>query len=216
MRVQQTRVKPEWVTDSKDPAASLFAWICGAPNAILVDDQGLSTKMKPLEVVAPDADNGIAFFAKDGDTLRRGFAEVADKTAGKREYYLKAREGRDLAALLIRWDNGTSRYSNQVIAALSTLGHNLSVAGWRAFYRTLYNVVPHVSLTGHNDRYQSVSKNVKASGRDGKMLERGVALFICPAQLMPNSLTWGRTYRQIGDTLTLGMMGTIVGQLSAK
>jgi hypothetical protein len=90
MRVLQTRVRPEWITKSKDPSKSLEAWIAGAPSENLVDDGGLGTKIVPLEATALDGENGIAFYAKDVGTLIRGFKYLDDnrKTKTNQEFTL--------------------------------------------------------------------------------------------------------------------------------
>lgn len=212
MRVQQSKVATSWITRSDDPAQSLRAWVAGMSHEILVDDQGVMTRMKPLEVVAPDENDGIVFFAKDWNTLSRGFQYMANsgKTQGKREYFLRGRGELDLAALAIRWDDGISRYSNSAIAGISTVGFNASLAFRRGMFRAFGVKI------GDNDRYQSVSGNMEASGRDGKLLQRGAALYVCISEKLPLNLPWGRPYRQIGPLMTMGMLATVTNQLFGK
>jgi hypothetical protein len=185
----------------------------------LVDDQGLTTKINQLAVVAPDENEGIAFAAKDADTLIRGFKYLADsgKTKGKREFYLKERGGQNLAALGITWSEGVSRHTNKASAAIVTAGYNVGQFLTRAFVLANIKIAPSTRKYWQNagviDGYQSISDNMDKAGRDGAMTYRGAAIYICAGSQMPVNLKWGRTYRQIEDIASLGMLATITTKL---
>jgi hypothetical protein len=209
MRVLQTRVRPEWVTKSKDPSASLEAWIGGAPGENLVDDAGLGTKVVPLEATTMDRENGIAFYAKDVDTLIRGFRYLGqnNKTKSNKEFTLMGVGSGDLAALFIRWDKGTLRNKNQTSAGIATVGFNISQFLTRTW----------VMAGGRSDkvdRYQSVSHNMEQAGRDGRLAHQGAAVYVSLSSVMPFDLAWGRTYRQIGDTMTMGTLASVTNNLA--
>ncbi len=211
MRIMQTHVLPNWVLKSQDPAQSLKVHIGVAPAKVLVDDAPLITKIAPLEVVVPDAENGIAFYAKDSETLIRGFKYLNDsgKTKGKREYFLRTRDESNLAAMSIAWEHERTTYSNAFTAGVGTVGFNTSLAIRRGIHKTTGIKI------GSNDRYQSLSDNMERFSRDGKLEQRGCALYIVNAQYMPTQLKWGRVSRQIGDVMTFGIMATIAKRLFA-
>jgi hypothetical protein len=209
MRVLQTRVRPEWVSKSQDPSQSLEAWIMGAPHENLVDDAGLGTKIVPLEVTKMDPENGIAFYAKDVDTLIRGFKYLGSngKTRANKEYTIMGIGGGDLAALFITWEKGTLRYSNQVSAGISTVGFNISQFLTRSW-------VLAGGKSNRVDRYQSVKDNMEKVSREGRLAFHGAALYVSLSSVMPFGLKWGRTHRQIGSTMTMGILGTVTNNLA--
>jgi hypothetical protein len=208
MRVLQCRVSPEWVWKSKDPSASLEAWIAGAPSETLVDDAGLGTKIVPLEETTLDRNNGMAFYAKDVETLIRGFQFLGSnsKTRSKNEFTLTGFGDEDLAALHIRWDRGTIRYKNQAAAGLATVGFNISQFLSRGWVRA-------GGKSDKIDRYQNVKDNMEKASREGRLYYRGAAVYVSLSSVMPLNLAWGRTYRQIGSTMTMGILATVTANL---
>jgi hypothetical protein len=220
VRILQGEVSTSWVSRSDDPARSLHAFVAGFGGMTdLLDDQGITTKIKALEVVAPDEKKGIVFAAKDYETLIRGFKYLADngKTKGKREFYLKESSSQNLAAMSIIWQEQQSRHTNKASAAIVTAGYNVKQFLSRAVVRTGITIAPGSKNfwqnTGMIDRYQSISDNMESAGRDGKMVHRGAALYICSGAQMPTNMKWGRTWRQIDDTLTFGMLATVATKL---
>jgi len=220
MRILQSKISTAFINRSDNPARSLHAWVVGSGlMEVLVDDQGISTKIKPLAIVAPDADEGIAFAAKDSETLVRGFKYLADsgKTKGKREFYLRERSEQNLAALAISWSDGPSRHSNKASAAILTVGHNIKQVLIRGMIVVPLKLKPSSKKfwqdSGIVERIQSVSDNMDKAGRDGAMISRGAALYVCSGVQLPHNLRWGRPYRQIGDILTLGMLATVANKL---
>jgi len=223
MRILQGEVNTRWINRSDEPGRALHAWVVGSGTMIdLLDDQGISTQIKGLRVEAPDDNLGIVFAAKDYETLIRGFKYLADsgKTKGKREFYLKERSGQDLAAMSIIWSEQKSRYTNKASAAIVTAGHNVKQFFSRAVVRTGITIAPSSKSfwqsTGMIDRYMSVSDAMDSVSRDGKMVHRGAALYVCPGAQMPINMKWGRTYRQIGDVLTFGMLATVANKLFSE
>jgi len=199
------------VSKSENPGDSLYAYIAGAPAEVLVDDQSLITKINKLECVVLDDKHGMVFYAKDSETLLRGLDYVyqSPKTRGKREYWMRSADGGGLAAMSITWDHGISRHTSPLIAAFVTVGFNASLAIRREIFRKF-----HIKI-GDNDQFQSVSGNMDAAGRDGRLLRRGAALYVCQTSDMPTRMPYGRTYRQIGDILTLGVLATVGKKLFA-
>jgi hypothetical protein len=133
---------------------------------------------------------------------------------------LKERAGSDLATLGIRWDKGVSRHSNSVLAGLATVGFNIEqffkrqTAPIDLKLRPSYR--PDILGNSGVENYLSLSRNMASVSRDGKMLQRGVALYVCPSAVMPTKVAWGRSYRQIGDTMTFGIMATVATKLFAN
>lgn len=76
-------------------------------------------------------------------------------------------------------------------------------------------------------KLQSVAANLKRAGRDAKLERHGVALIICETERMPGwgpptnqkhgyykgATEWGKEFRQIGTSMNLARLATIVAQV---
>lgn len=224
MRIQQLKVPTNWVANSDDPAKSLESYVKGAWSAeglsdYLVDDQrrgvpGLAYN-KPL-VSELDNDTGIAFAAKDGDTLERGFMALFQKTGLDTAYRIKSGNNTGLTALYIEWDGGAIRNRSKIGAAVSTVSFNTGQA-LKRFGIAIFPAKGFLKRHGVTlERFQSISANMERAGRDGRILAKGACLYIChSAAFPPANLRWGRVSRQIDSSQDMGDLKTLTTQLSA-
>lgn len=165
MRVQQCQIPNSWLKNSNDSLQSIYAYLVSIGGDSLIDTGGLGTKRSGL-LANTVSEGGMAFWAKDKDTLASGLrAAGAGDRAYKPEFSLHGTNGEALTAVVFSWNTGSIRNQSKLSAALLTLGHNAKT-------RIL-----------KNDHLQSVSANVERVSRDGKMIHRGAAVYVCGASV---------------------------------
>lgn len=225
MRIQQFKVPTNWVGNSDDPGRSLDAYVQGAWNVdtfseYLVDDQRLGVPglaHNKMLVNSLDDSTGIAFAAKDGETLERGFGRLLKKVgATNQSYRLHSAGLTGLTAFYIEWSRGSIRSQTQIGAAIATIGHNagegLKRLGIMIFPSKAFLKRHGVTI----DHFMSVSQAMKQAGRDGKMLVRGACLYVCASEAFANAQPkWGRVWRQLGSTIDLGDLKRLTARMRA-
>jgi hypothetical protein len=160
MRVLQLGIKPDWMSRSTNPPQSAQA-ACINAGSLFDDSWGVSTSA----VVAPTLSTNMALllYAKDMETMSRGL-----RTYGKgRPSFITSSVG-GIAIAAAVWDLGGVRYQSRFAAGALTLVHNLRTAIMK------------------DDKLQSFKGNVQAAGRDGKLLQRGCAVYLASSSSMPN------------------------------
>lgn len=219
MRIQQLKVPTNWFTNSPDPGSSLEAYVKGAWSAerisdYLVDDQllGGGAYKKPL-VNELDEHTGIAFAAKDGETLERGFKALHRNVQTDSAYQIKSSNGSSLTVFYIEWNRGTLRHRTQVGAGLSTAAFNTGQA-LKRFGIAIFPAKGFLQRHGVTlEQFQSISANVERASRDGKMMARGACLYVCLGSTFPTQeLKWGRVWRQIGSKIHFWDLKTLTNQ----
>jgi len=221
MRILQTRLPPAWVNQGGENAAQRvhsYTWMAVYEPGlcrVLIDD-AVMTRIKSMSALTIDPDDGIAFISKDADTMRRGFKELVKRRGNSNEAFtLKTTNGTGLSALFTEWNNGTIVNSTRFGAGVSAVSHN---AG-QFVKRLAISAFPFKEfLKRHGvtvDHYIDVEQAKQQASRDGKLGVQGCALWICNNSSFPiGQLRQCSTWRQIDDTVTLGMLETIVTRLS--
>lgn len=231
MRVLQSAINAGAVCKSDDPGRTIRALAGVAPPNVLVDDQGFSTRIKPVEEPDISVYSGMMFFAKDAETLVRGFRRVG-KERNSSDFTLSGSS--DLCLFGLTWSDHM-RQGSKLGIGLSTVGHNIG-----AFF--LRGAAKHTSI-GKTRRgeshggifgdgpmnsvntksrelpgqttsylYESLSKNLSSVSRDN-FVYHGAAVFICPNVSMPPNAPGGRQFRNQSEKITMSDLATLVSRL---
>jgi hypothetical protein len=187
MRILQAAFPLSWFDRSSDTANSLYAFIAGATGGVesLVDDSGFGTRFAPPETTSIDQDQGMVFWAKDGDTLRRGFRAVA-KSKGNSQDFTLTSTGRfsNLTVCGLVWDLNQVTYQSKAVVALRTIIYNMSLFAKPKQQSTIrHGLVTKVHT--HDRPYQSLMDNLQKMSRDGMQVQRGAAVLVVPSTQAP-------------------------------
>lgn len=150
MRVLQLPIHPDWIGKSSNPAESAHAACVSA--GVLLDDgwSWVSTAELATDVIDPSV--SLLLFAKDLETMHRCLRALRDRTLEvKGECYVG----------VAIWALGQIRYTSPLLAGAVTLLNNVRVM-----------------TTSHGRGRQSVKGNMKAAGRDGRLIQSGCAVYL--------------------------------------
>jgi hypothetical protein len=188
MRVLQATFPLSWFERSTDTANSLYAFIAGATGGVdaLVNDVGtFGTRYSPPETHLIDPDDAMVFWAKDGDTLKRGFNAVAKSKNLDPNYTLSsASPNGNLTACGLVWDMNMVTYQSKAVVALRTIIYNMSLFAKPRKQSTMRDGLvtkKHV----HARPYQSLIDNLQQDSRDGMQVQRGEAVLVVPSTNAP-------------------------------
>jgi len=235
MRVLNCKLSTEWIKKSTAPGESVACMVvCGSE---LLDDQVRPTYMGELRLNVLSQDSGLAFYAKDADTLVRGLTYLAKNGKNPMAYLIQTGDRSGISLWGASWERAQNiRGSNKLTAGLSTAGHNAIEIGKRAIARLILafdtldsrdikaidqelyyamhkQSVRELSRTFNMQKLVSFRDVMEQFDRDGKMARSGAFLYVCRTIDMPRYVDNGEILSQIPNTLSMGELAVKARQL---
>jgi hypothetical protein len=235
MRVNQAIFPIGNFVNTNNTANSLYAFICGEsaddPDE-LIDDHWYTSAQRPLSTKIT-ANEGMVFWAKDGETLARGLAK-AGKYRPAEEWDLSGGVF-DITVCGLTWDLGSETMQSKAIIAIKTIGFNMKllVKPKRA-HRQVKTEVQTSFGQGHGLKtetrgfrpFQSVSKNIGMADASKLIIQRGAAVLVVQTDRMKRGVengksfkfsdqygNWGKQFRSMGSNLSMSTISSLVPTL---
>jgi hypothetical protein len=235
MHVNQAIFPLSMFNNTDNTANSLYAFVCLASAdepEMLIDDHWYESARPPLSTKITPRE-GMLFWAKDGDTLKRGLAKAGTYTP-KEEWDLSGGYF-DITACGLTWDLGSVAMQSKATIAIKTIGFNMKLLLKPERVQRQVKTEMNTSFgRGHGFKtetrtyrpYQSVSNNVKNADANRKLVQRGAAVLVVQTDKMRRGQEngknskfgdqyghWGGEFRQIGSDLSLSTLSSLVSSL---
>ena len=180
---------------------------------------------------------GLAFYAKDADTLVRGLSYLSKHAPNQMAYLVRSGDGSGLSLWGSSWERERGfRGFNIFTAGISSAGHNVLEFGKRAIATLLltfenldrrdikaidselYYAMHKSSVREYSEffniqRYVDFKSVLDQFSRDGKLANRGAFLYVCRKDEMPRHVNCGVVEHQIPSILGMGELAVKARQM---